>query len=1008
MTFFLRTALLLLLLSNNLSAQFISPSPGTNQISSVMDTECKDPAFLRYYGRLLNTDYGRDIVSTPGNGSIAVGFVGNNGRSSDALVMCLDSKGDLIWKKQWGLESTGDIFSRVIRLRDNNYLAMGYMIFGDSKLRLWIVKFDITGATIFSKYIPLPNGIATQGFDICETSDGGYAIAGSKQTVPNIAESIIIRLNANADVLWVVSSNNPLLNSGKTFSGIIEHEGNLVVAGYISHPSYDKDGLIMKLNSATGNLIWQKSYDIDNMVIRFNDISEINGTYFIDASRTIDQSFDGLQQCIMQLNPDGSVKNAFRMDPSIPESFPYHSMVPLAAGGFITTQSVDYGSKDILLFKISPTGTVEWKKKYTQVNDQQIFRIKPTPDNGIIGIGNLSYPNNNTPELLIVKTTAAGDLGQCVSTDHPLSVVKPTYTTMSANIILNNFSMYSEPAAFSVFDVELQTYSVCYGASSQCGISEISGPDKVCNPGEIVEFYARRSAGCFTPVRWQTNEDYFRVVSGTDSTIRVFFKKSGTTTIQAKPDENCSSSYFSLGVTINKSPGLVDLGPDLKICPLNTLSVNAGSGYESYLWGDGSTGSKLSVSNPGRYVITATDFCGAVYVDEIEILNADESFDLGPDRFVCDNDSLIIRLPAGYSVSGWLPQYNSSLIGNNAVTVSPAKDTSYIISSLLYPGCLKSDTVRISVKQHLPLSLGNDTSICEGQFFVFSAPAGFATYLWSDNSTDPSFTVSGKSNYWLQATAPNGCVSEDTLRVTAVYPKPVIGLGKQMQICEASHLEIKAGHQFVSYQWQDGSSQNTLVTNKTGKYWVDVVDRNGCIGTDTAYVTGYLPAPKGFLDKTELYEICINGRAIELSAEGNWNSYLWSTGSTGKFTKTVSPGIYWLEVTNASNCRAKDSIVILEKPNCLQGLHFPNAFTPNADGKNDVFRPVCFFIPESYLLVVFDRYGGKVFESRDPDNGWTGEMNGKSAGNNTFTWYCKYKFPGNEHQVAKGTVTVIK
>ena len=59
--------------------------------------------------------------------------------------------------------------------------------------------------------------------------------------------------------------------------------------------------------------------------------------------------------------------------------------------------------------------------------------------------------------------------------------------------------------------------------------------------------------------------------------------------------------------------------------------------------------------------------------------------------------------------------------------------------------------------------------------------------------------------------------------------------------------------------------------------------------------------------------MCVNGKPVELSALGNWNTYKWSTGSGNKLAKATSPGVYWLEVTNASNCRSKASVTILQK-----------------------------------------------------------------------------------------------
>lgn len=1009
MTLFFRTAFMFLFMCNSLSAQLADTSKIRSNLSSMNATECNDPVFLKYYGRLLNTDYGRDIVSTPTNGSITVGYAGNTGQKTGALVFCLDINGNLLWKKQWSFGTNGNSFSRVLRLIDGNYIAMGRAESASNMSLIWLVKFDINGTLIFSKYIPLPGGIGTWGHDICETMDGGFAIAGGKQTVANISESIVMRLNKDADVSWVVNSDNPLLNSGKTFTGIIEHEGNLVVAGYISKPSLDKDGLIFKLNSANGTLIWQNQYDIDNMVIRFDAIHEKNGTYFVDASRTINQSFDGLQQCIMQINPDGSVKNAFRIDPSLPSSFEFHSLLPLNDGGFITTQSEGTGSRDLLLFKISSSGTIEWKKKYTQTNYQQIFRLKPSPDNGVIGVGIMNYASSCcTPEVLVLKTNALGELGQCISYDHPLKIVTPVYTSSASNIILNKFSLISVSAIIAFSDIGLQTNTLCYANTSLCSVTEIVGPVKVCSFQDTVEFYARRSADCLTPVKWEKKDEYFRVVASTDSTIKVIFLKTGVVLIQAKLDNNCNASFKELAVKINESPGKVNLGPDLKICPLNSLYINAGSGFEKYLWSNGNTDSMILVNNPGRYSVTVNDFCGITYIDEIEIEKTDEYFSLGPDRSVCDRDTIILRLPGSYTVASWLPDYNISLLGNDVVIVSPLKDTDYIISSLIYPGCLKSDTVRVFVKNHLPLMLGKDTSICVGQSFVFTASPGFVNYLWSDNSIGPSVTVTNRNSYWLQATAPNGCVSRDTVSITEVHPNPVINLGKQIKICEGTEFTINAGNYFLKYQWQDGSSLNSFIANKTGKYWVDVIDRNGCFGTDTAFITDFLPAPKGFLDKNELREICINGRPLELSSLGTWKSYLWSNRASSTSILVRSPGVYWLEVTNESNCLSRDSIFVHEKANCLQGLNFPNVFTPNGDGKNDLFKAIYSVMPESFLLQIFDRFGGKVFETGNPEQGWSGKINGKEAGSGSFAWYCKYNFRGGQTQLAKGTITIIK
>lgn len=54
---------------------------------------------------------------------------------------------------------------------------------------------------------------------------------------------------------------------------------------------------------------------------------------------------------------------------------------------------------------------------------------------------------------------------------------------------------------------------------------------------------------------------------------------------------------------------------------------------------------------------------------------------------------------------------------------------------------------------------------------------------------------------------------------------------------------------------------------------------------------------------------------------------------------------------------------------------FPTAFTPNNDGKNDLFKPIVYTSLTRYYFVVYDRLGQKVFEQTDPLKGWNGTIN---------------------------------
>ena len=121
-----------------------------------------------------------------------------------------------------------------------------------------------------------------------------------------------------------------------------------------------------------------------------------------------------------------------------------------------------------------------------------------------------------------------------------------------------------------------------------------------------------------------------------------------------------------------------------------------------------------------------------------------------------------------------------------------------------------------------------------------------------------------------------------------------------------------------------------------------------------------------------------------LEASGAFSEYLWSTGSTRESVEIGDPGTVWLEVTDANGCKAVDSVLVLTF--CPTRFYTPNIFSPNFDGVNDLFL----IFPEEqvslFSLMIFNRWGELVFESKDPGEGWDGTYRGKPAPPDLYLW----------------------
>jgi gliding motility-associated-like protein len=121
---------------------------------------------------------------------------------------------------------------------------------------------------------------------------------------------------------------------------------------------------------------------------------------------------------------------------------------------------------------------------------------------------------------------------------------------------------------------------------------------------------------------------------------------------------------------------------------------------------------------------------------------------------------------------------------------------------------------------------------------------------------------------------------------------------------------------------------------------------------------------------------------------------------------------YIISVTNEYACIAKDTALI--KTYTDGKVNIPNAFTPNGDGKNDIFYVLgSLDIKQVREFAIYDRYGQKVFSANNvpannPVYGWNGIVNGKSGGSGTYVYYITIDFADNSSQSLKGTITLIR
>ncbi len=194
---------------------------------------------------------------------------------------------------------------------------------------------------------------------------------------------------------------------------------------------------------------------------------------------------------------------------------------------------------------------------------------------------------------------------------------------------------------------------------------------------------------------------------------------------------------------------------------------------------------------------------------------------------------------------------------------------------------------------------------------------------------------------------------------------------------------------------------------------LDVTTNKGCEGKDTQYLNirlAPLPLPVHDTVITSGYPYTIQANAGYDTTGG---TYSWSpsTGLDNPFASNpVATGTqditYRVQETNANGCSLTDTIHLTYYKG--PDIYLPDAFTPNGDGKNDVFKPFPVGILKLEYFRVYNRWGNIVYQTQTYLAGWNGNINGRQAPTGTYIYEARGKDYNNKTVFKKGHVLLLR
>ncbi|MEN9399444.1 MAG: hypothetical protein RL632_545, partial [Bacteroidota bacterium] len=243
----------------------------------------------------------------------------------------------------------------------------------------------------------------------------------------------------------------------------------------------------------------------------------------------------------------------------------------------------------------------------------------------------------------------------------------------------------------------------------------------------------------------------------------------------------------------------------------------------------------------------------------------------------------------------------------------------------------------------------------------------FASYVWSDGSTNSTLQIQQGGTYTVDYVDFKGCAG--TSAITILQPNFALTLNGSETVCSGSTTTIVASGG-GTYLWSTGETGSSIVVAPTANTSYSVIVMNGACSTTLTQNIYYLDIPAATVEDT----FYVNpGNYVELSGPDGYTSYTWTpyqdlSSFSTQLTNFIGDSTAHFNVfsTAPNGCERNDSIVVI-----VLRFDAPTGFSPNGDLINDQFVVPGIEVFDA-KLTVFNRWGDKVYESDHYQNDWDG------------------------------------
>lgn len=436
---------------------------------------------------------------------------------------------------------------------------------------------------------------------------------------------------------------------------------------------------------------------------------------------------------------------------------------------------------------------------------------------------------------------------------------------------------------------------------------------------------------------------------------------------------------FNLNLVLDLGRSTKFKGDTVLLCAGDTLTLDPGPYFDSYLWSTSETTQSIKVTTEGMYKVTAkVGMCPDLH-DSVYVYYSDPQLEVVADR-QSDCAPATINLQAkGDDITSFL--WHTNTIENLGTTADLTVDSTdnYVVTVQNSLGCIANDTAEVVLFGKPPVTIMADLLVCDA--FTTSLKIDFAGYpesLWKTPpggfswKADPGVLLTDQSDSGATLTVPgygtysvyyelmtkDGCVSRDTVQIRFAAGPGIGILGDKFNDCHPATITLQADVSDMSgltFIWQKMNGDtlglsNTLSVDSTALYQLTVVSPSGCASVDTADVIIFGNPP------IRIYADSLVCGALSTVIHVDFSTYpdtLWNGGSGGyewnsseltisderdSLATITAPGYDTYEVyyklRTKDGCESGDTISIRFSPQPVANFDFD-------------FQPVCKFYTDT-------------------------------------------------------------